>query len=377
LVLTYESSGRIVFRTIDYVKGRIEIIDQTLLPDGEKVLRIENIDELAEAIINLRVRGAPAIGIAAAYGMLLAAEVVMLGEERGRKYLFDRREKVSVPEVAEPDYEEFRDKLEEAREKIGATRPTAVNLFWALERMKEIYGKRGGLRELATRMADAAFSIHNEELEVEFAIGERGSMLLENGMNVLTHCNAGGLATAGYGTALGVIFSAHENGKELHVYADETRPLLQGARLTAWELSKRGIAHTVICDNAAASLFSSEKVDAVIVGADRIAANGDTANKIGTLNLAVLCKKYKRPFYVAAPLSTFDLSIEDGSEIPIEERSREEVAVVGTRKFIPDGSGVFNPAFDVTPHELITAIITEKGIIERPDREKVLKLFDL
>ncbi len=373
-----DDSGRLVFHTIEYRRGGIEIIDQTLLPEEEKILRIEKLYDLLEAIINLRVRGAPAIGIAAAYGMLLAAErAIRECAENETSYLFDWNEDICVPECTGISYEEFRLELDGAREKIAATRPTAVNLFWALERMKEVYEKKGDPGAVAAEMARTAFAIHADELDVEFAIGDNGSVLIEDGMNVLTHCNAGGLATAGYGTALGVIFSAYEKGKRFHVYVDETRPLLQGARLTAWELSKRGIPHTVICDDFAATLFASGRVDAVIVGADRIAANGDTANKVGTLGLAILCDRFDKAFYVAAPLSTFDPSLKSGVLIPIEERDADEVALIGGKRFVPEGSRVFNPAFDVTPHELITGIITEKGIVEHPNREKVLKLFDL
>ncbi|MDD4858247.1 MAG: S-methyl-5-thioribose-1-phosphate isomerase, partial [Candidatus Krumholzibacteria bacterium] len=227
---------------------------------------------------------------------------------------------------------------------------------------------------LCASVAAEAFAIHAEELEIELEIGRNGSKLITNGMNVLTHCNAGGLATAGYGTALGVLYAAWDEGKRFHVYADETRPLLQGSRLTAWELARHGIPHTILCDGAAASLFAAGRVDAVIVGADRVAASGDVANKIGTLSLAVLCERFRKPFYVACPWSTFDLRAADGSGIPIEERPAEEVTSVLGQRSAPEGTAVYNPAFDVTPAGLITAIISDRGTIENPDREKIAGL---
>jgi len=372
-----EKLKRYVYPPIDYRRGAVELIDQTLLPSEEKILRIEELDGLLEAIVNLRVRGAPAIGIAAAYGILLVAEKMAIQNLSGIEYLFDRSERLSeIPSIA-IDYELFFSRLESARERLGKTRPTAVNLFWALEEMRKIYSERDHVKEVLRKLAQRAFEIFDEELEVEFAIGRNGAELFSSGMNVLTHCNAGGLATAGYGTALAVIFSAVNQGKKLHVYVDETRPLLQGARLTTWELKKRDIDYTLICDNFAPSLFQKGRIDAVVVGADRIASNGDTANKIGTLGLAIMCERFSVPFYVAAPLSTFDVSLSDGSEIPIEERSAGEVISIGGKQIAPAESKVYNPAFDVTPHKLITAIITEKGVIHSPDREKIVKLFDL
>jgi len=368
---------RYVYPPIDYIRGAVELIDQTLLPAEEKILRIEELEGLLEAIVNLRVRGAPAIGIAAAYGMLLVAERMAIQRLSGIEYLFDRSEGLSeIPSIA-IDYDLFYSELESARERLGKTRPTAVNLFWALEEMRKVYARRVPLEEVLRSMAQRAFEIYNEELEVEFAIGQNGAELFSSGMNVLTHCNAGGLATAGFGTALAVIFSAVNQGKKLHVYVDETRPLLQGARLTTWELKKRDIDYTLICDNFAPSLFRDGRIDAVVVGADRIASNGDTANKIGTLGVAIMCERFSVPFYVAAPLSTFDMALSDGSEIPIEERSAGEVISVVGKQVAPSDSKVYNPAFDVTPHEMITAIITEKGVIHSPDREKIAKLFDL
>ena len=268
--------------------------------------------------------------------------------------------------------EEIRRGLGEARTVLAGTRPTAVNLFWALERIgAAVDAAVDDPRALARRVAEEAFALHDEELEIEFTIGRHGAPLIEDGMRILTHCNAGGLATAGYGTALGVLYRAHEEGKRFTVYADETRPLLQGARLTAWELQKRGIETVLLCDGAAASLFAAGRVDAAIVGADRIAANGDTANKIGTLGVALLCERFGRPFYVAAPWSTFDRGTRAGGEIPREERGAREVTAFRGRDTAPPGTPVYNPAFDVTPAGLVTAIITERGVIERPDRTAI------
>jgi methylthioribose-1-phosphate isomerase len=365
---------RIIFPTVDFRSGAIEIIDQTLLPREEKILRLETVDALTEALGTLRVRGAPAIGIAGAYGMLLALEC-HLKAHVGRRpnYFFDRVEGITDFKPGGLDVGAMRAELEAARSRIAATRPTAVNLFWALEEMSAAARAPEDPVALCARVAESAFGIRERELETEIAIGQNGAPLVEDGMRVLTHCNAGGLATAGYGTALGVLYAAQEQGKGFRVYVDETRPLLQGARLTAWELAKHGIEHTILCDGAAASLFAAGLVDAVIVGADRIAANGDTANKIGTLMLAVLCEKFGKPFYVAAPRSTFDLRASSGGEIPIEERSGEEVACFAGAPVAPEGARAYNPAFDVTPAGMIAAIITERGVIERPERQKIEK----
>jgi methylthioribose-1-phosphate isomerase len=365
-----------VFPTVDFRAGKVHIIDQTLLPAEERMLELSTVDEVAEAIRSLRVRGAPAIGLAAAYGVLLALEVFLGAACAGRPdYFFDRMEGMRPFEPGSISVDEIRRTLREAGSVLAETRPTAVNLFWALGRMEKA-GMReaAGVRELCSGLAGEAFAIHDEELKIEYAIAENGSPLIRDGMRILTHCNAGGLATAGYGTALGVIARAHEEGKHFTVYADETRPLLQGARLTAWELKKRGIDVTVLCDNAAASLFASSAIDAVIVGADRIASNGDTANKIGTLNLAILCERFKKPFYVAAPFSTFDLGISSGEEIPIEERAGGEVVAYAGRPVAPAETTAYNPAFDVTPASMITAIITEFGVVEHPDRSKLLEI---
>lgn len=367
------STERMVFQTVDYRAGRVRIIDQTHLPLEERMLELGTPEEVADAIRELKVRGAPAIGITAAYGMLVALERVLLrGATGSRGYLFDRVE--GVREMPDPGIEagEIRVELEAVRALLAATRPTAVNLFWALNRIDAAIERAGDDPvQLSMRVAEEAFAIHREELEVEIAIGENGAALIENGMGVLTHCNAGGLATAGYGTALGVLYRAYEEGKRFTVYADETRPLLQGARITTWELRRRGIETVLLCDSAAASLFAAGRIDAAIVGADRIAANGDTANKVGTLGVALLCERFGKPFYVAAPLSTFDTNLPSGAQIPIEERSGREVTAFWGRETAPPGTPVFNPAFDVTPAGLVTAIITERGVIERPDMRAI------
>jgi methylthioribose-1-phosphate isomerase len=365
-----------IIPTVDYRKGMVEIIDQVLLPREERIVRLAGPSEVAAAIRSLSVRGAPAIGIAAAYGMLLELENFLSENvplQRG--YIFDRLEGVQPFEATGLKVQDMTRRLRAAQETLALTRPTAINLHWALERMSAAAGSAAGdPAALCAGVAAEAFAIHAEELEIEFAIGRNGSKLIRSGMNVLTHCNAGGLATAGYGTALGVLYTAWEEGKRFHVYVDETRPLLQGSRLTAWELKKRGIPHTILCDGAAASLFAAGKIDAVVVGADRITASGDVANKIGTLMLAVLCERFGKPFYVASPWSTFDLGIADGSRIPIEERSGEEVTSVLGERTAPECTAAYNPAFDVTPAGLITAIVSDRGTIENPDREKIAGL---
>jgi len=362
------STERMIFPTVDYRRGIVRILDQTRLPLEEHVLELRGPEEVAAAIRELKVRGAPAIGIAAAYGMLAALEKIMKrgsGDRAG--YLFDRVEGAREIPAHGITAENIRDELAGARALLASTRPTAVNLFWALDRIEAALGAAGDDPvQMGRRVAKEAFAIHEEELEVELAIGRHGSPLIRNGMNILTHCNAGGLATAGYGTALGVLYWAFEEGKRFTVYADETRPLLQGARITTWELRRRGIETILLCDNAAASLFAAGRIDAAIVGADRIAANGDTANKIGTLGVAILCERFGKPFYVAAPWSTFDTKIPSGSEIPIEERGSREVTAFWGRETAPPGTTVYNPAFDVTPASLVTAIVTERGIMERP-----------
>lgn len=342
-------------RTIDWVgelDGAVEMIDQTLLPGETKILAIRDVETLWEAIRSLRVRGAPAIGVAAAMGVVLG-----------------------VREATTP--ESFFEKLARVCDHLATSRPTAVNLFWALDRMRRrAEALRGApVEELREAMLAEARAIRNEDAAICRAIGEVGQQLIGEGASVLTHCNAGALAASEYGTALAVMYAAYERGRRFHVYADETRPLLQGARLTAWELSRAGIDVTVLCDNMAGHLMRQGKVDLVVTGADRIAANGDTANKIGTYGLAVLAQAHQIPFYVAAPQSTFDLSIPDGSAIPIEERSADEIAEGFGRKTVPEGVGCYCPAFDVTPASLIQGIITEKGVIEPVTATRIREIF--
>lgn len=348
------SSSVATLRWVGGIEGYLVLIDQTLLPTEFREIECRTVETTWEAIRSLRVRGAPAIGIAAAYGVCLGLhELTGVGESA------------------------FYARLDQVCRYLATSRPTAVNLFWALERMKRVAsGIRGKatVREIAERMLQEAHTIEEEDRAMCRAIGRHGAELLADNSGVLTHCNAGGLATADYGTALAVIFSAHESGKKLRVFADETRPLLQGARLTTWELLARGIDTTLICDSMAAQVMREGKIQAIVVGADRIAANGDTANKIGTYSVAVLAKHHQVPFYVAAPSSTFDFSIESGEKIPIEIRGAEEVTHGFGRQTAPAGVAVYNPAFDVTPAELIAAFITEKGVIRSPFRESLATL---
>jgi len=324
------------------VDGRARLIDQTLLPTEFKQIHCADVESMWEAIKVLRVRGAPAIGIAAAFGTVLGIQ--------------------NSPATT---YEAFRRDLEKATDYLATARPTAVNLFWALDRMKRVAEENRELPipQLKQRLLDEALAIAEEDRQICRAIGRHGAELVRDGDGILTHCNAGGLATADYGTALAVMFAAHEQGKKLYVFADETRPLLQGSRLTAWELMQAGIDVTVICDNMAATVMRQGKVNLVVVGADRIAANGDTANKIGTYGVAILAREHGVPFYVAAPVSTFDLSLPSGDAIPIEERRPEEITEGFGRRTAPDGVAVYNPAFDVTPACYIRGIITERGLI--------------
>ena len=335
------------------IHGNLELIDQTLLPMQLKVLSISTIAEAFEAIVMLRVRGAPAIGIAAAYGVVLGVQKCF-------------REGNSVSES--------RNAALHACDYLATSRPTAVNLFWALDRMRGVISRNPNVAssaDIAQALLREAKLIHDEDRRVCHAIGEHGARLLNDNSGVLTHCNTGGLATSEYGTALAAIFTAQDQGKNLHVYADETRPLLQGSRLTAWELQRRQVPCTVICDSMAAQVMREGKIHAVIVGADRITARGDTANKIGTYGVAVLARYHNIPFYVAAPRSTFDLSIMTGDDIPIEQRKAEEIINGFGRQTAPHGIDVYNPAFDVTPAELITAIVTERGIISPVSEENV------
>jgi methylthioribose-1-phosphate isomerase len=334
----------------DWQTGYVRLIDQTLLPTDFVELDCRDVPSVWEAIRSLRVRGAPAIGVAAAYGAVIGARA------RGWN-----------------DEQTVRGALREAADYLRTSRPTAVNLFWALKRIEDVadaYAQQGG-EMLIARLLDEARAIDEQDRQMCRAIGRHGAALVEPGQGILTHCNAGGLATADYGTALAVIFAATEAGKAVHVFADETRPLLQGARLTAWELVRRGIPVTLICDNMAAQVMKERKVGMVVVGADRIAANGDTANKIGTYGVALLARAHAIPFYVAAPSSTFDLSIPAGDGIPIEERDPREVTHGFGRQTAPDEVAVYNPAFDVTPAELIAGIITERGLIRPVNRHTI------
>jgi methylthioribose-1-phosphate isomerase len=335
------------------IDGFLELVDQRRLPGEFVKLQCREIEQVYEAIKTLAVRGAPAIGVTAAYGLVLGLQKAD-GE----------------------DLEAGQACLEKSCQYLASSRPTAVNLFWALDRVKQKAKnlqddkgtERAQLLEVVLAEADA---ICREDMEMCRRIGENGEKFITDGAGILTHCNAGALATAGQGTALSVMFEAYKKGRKFKVYADETRPLLQGARLTAWELKQAGIDVTVVCDNMAGWLMKQGKINAVITGADRIAANGDAANKIGTYSLSVLAREHNIPFYVAAPSSTFDLSIKSGAEIPIEQRDEDELRFFGDRQITPEGVEIYNPAFDVTDAKDISAIITEKGVIEKPTAEKI------
>ena len=336
-------------RWIGDTQGSLELLDQTRLPDTIQHLECQDVETVWEAIKMLRVRGAPAIGIAAAYGVCLGIQEVTSHEEGQQQVI-------------------------RTAEYLATSRPTAVNLFWALDRMKARAGQvpqSDSAASLQQALLVEASAIHDEDRQTCHAIGKFGAELMQDGQGVLTHCNAGGLATAEYGTALSVFFTAQDLGKTLHVYVDETRPLLQGARLTAWELMQRKINTTLICDSMAAQVMREGRVSAVVTGADRIAANGDTANKIGTYAVAVLAQAHGIPFYVAAPTNTFDLTLDSGEGIPIEEREATEITSGFGKNTAPEGVQVYNPAFDVTPAELVTAIITERGIIDPINRESI------
>ncbi|MFH1814747.1 MAG: S-methyl-5-thioribose-1-phosphate isomerase [Pseudomonadota bacterium] len=340
--------------TLRWRDGRLEMIDQRVLPAKFEYVGHRSAEETAEGIRSMVVRGAPAIGCAAAYGVALEAL------------------KLRNATVAE-----FSVGMETGFEVLAASRPTAVNLFWALKRMRTRWESLGGraVGEIADALLAEAHEVLAEDIRINRAMGAFGAALLSDGDRVLTHCNAGALATAGHGTALGVIRSAVEAGKRISVIADETRPFLQGARLTAWEMVQENIPVTLITDNMAGHMMSHGEVDAVVVGTDRVAANGDVANKIGTYMVAVLAKRHNIPFYVACPLSTIDLSIPDGAAIPIEERAAEEVTGFRDCQWAAQGVSVRNPAFDVTPAELVTGLVTEKGVVHQPNREKVEALF--
>ena len=336
--------------------GHLRLIDQTQLPTELKWIDARDVETIFEAIRSLRVRGAPAIGIAAAYAVV-----------------------VGLQDVADAPESTFFERLQQVTQRLAESRPTAVNLFWALDRMQRRAQSLRGTAppaEVLDRLLDEAHAIREEDRRMCRAIGRHGATLLRDSMGVLTHCNAGGLATADYGTALALFYAAHESGKRLHVYVDETRPLLQGARLTAWELLRHGIPATLICDSAAAVVMRQGKVQAVVTGADRIAANGDTANKVGTYALAVLAHHHGIPFYIAAPSSTFDRSLASGDSIPIEQRDAREVTHGFGRPTAPEGINVFNPAFDVTPAELIHAIVCEHGIIRPVTSKQIAHTLD-
>jgi methylthioribose-1-phosphate isomerase len=340
--------------TVFWEDGALRLIDQRVLPERFEVLRLTDYRQVADAIRTMAVRGAPAIGVTAAFGLALAAREALLtgGAECGP----------------------FRAGLHRAADELRDTRPTAVNLFWAIDRILRVAGIVEPPEAAAAVVLDEAQRMAEEDVRANRALGAFGAALLLEARNILTHCNTGSLATVHFGTALGVVRSMHELGQPVHVWVDETRPRLQGMKLTAWECRELGIPATLITDSMAASLMRAGQVDAAIVGADRIAANGDTANKIGTYSLAVLCRAHNLPFYVAAPLSTVDFAVTDGTHIPIEQRRREEVTHAGGAQLAPDGIADLNPAFDVTPADLITAIITENGVAHPPFTETLAAL---
>lgn len=340
--------------TMRWVGNTLELLDQTKLPHAVEYVCCRTCEDVAGAIKTMQVRGAPAIGAAAAYGMVLGALTL---NDRSKEDFFTGIARIAAA--------------------LAATRPTAVNLFWAINRIraKAEANADKDVTEITRILTVEAGKIFAEDVEMNRRIGQYGNELVPPGANILTHCNAGALATAGYGTALGVIRAAHEAGKNIHVYADETRPLLQGARLTAWELMQDKIPVTLITDNMAGYLMRLGKINLAVVGADRITANGDVANKIGTYTVAVVAKENNVPFYVAAPASTIDLALAAGDDIPIEERDHREVVEVSGQGVAPEGVKVFNPAFDVTPHHLIKGIITDRGIVYPPFEDNLKKIF--
>ncbi len=334
-----------MIQTLEWTKHGVRFIDQTKLPTEEVYVNCTTHEQVADVIRNMVVRGAPAIGVAAAMGIALGMQ----------------NSKAETGANLKRDFDQI-------CETIRQTRPTAVNLFWAIRRMQEKFELLGirPIAQIKQALIEEAQRMHAEDIAANQAMGRHGATLMPATGGVLTHCNAGALATAGYGTALGVIRAAVEQGKKIHVYADETRPFLQGSRLTAWELMKDGIPTTVISDNMAGAMMKQGKIGAIVVGADHIAANGDVANKIGTYTIAVLAKEHGIPFYVVAPISTVDLETPDGSKIPIEQRNAKEVTHIGGKQMVPDGVEIENPAFDVTPAKYVAAIITEKGIAKAP-----------
>jgi len=337
-------------KAIEWFEGRLRILDQTRLPQEQRFIDLAGYQDVAVAIREMKVRGAPAIGIAAAYGIALGGQAVTAANK-----------------------DEFLTKLNQVIQALADTRPTAVNLFQAIDRMGKAAAEGNSVAEIKRVLIDEAKQIHNEEIEATMRLSQLGAELIKDGFTILTHCNAGSLATAGYGTALGVIKAAKEQGKRVSVIATETRPLLQGARLTAWELKQGNIPVTLITDSMAGYFMRQGKIDCVIVGADRIAANGDVANKIGTYTLAVLAKENDIPFYVAAPTTTIDYSLVSGDEIPIEQRNPGEVTHIQGLPIAPEGIDAANPAFDITSHNYISAIITERGIIIEPYWEELVK----
>jgi methylthioribose-1-phosphate isomerase len=339
------------FKIIEWLGDRIKIIDQTELPHKEVFLELRDCHEVADAIKKLCIRGAPDIGVAAAYGFALAAQSIKASSKA-----------------------DFLTKLRPISKTLASSRPTAVNLFWALERMNKVAQSGKNVSQIKTALIAEAQRIETENDEANRRLSELGAELIQDGFTILTHCNAGSLATAGYGTALGVIKMAKEQGKKVKVYANETRPLLQGARLTVWELLKENIPVTLITDSMAGYFMNKGAINCVIVGADRIAANGDVANKIGTYTMAVLAAENGIPFYVAAPMSTIDLSLSSGADIPIEERNPDEVTHIQGIRIAPKGVRAANPAFDVTPHCYVSAIMTEKGVAREPYVERLKAL---
>jgi methylthioribose-1-phosphate isomerase len=344
-----------MIQTLEWTDSGVRFIDQTKLPTEETYILCKTHQQVADVIRNMVVRGAPAIGVAAAMGIALGV----------------KNSKASTVGELKAEFDEISDVL-------GKTRPTAVNLFWAIARMRDRFEslRIRPVPQIKQALVEEARRMHAEDIRANQAMGRHGAGLMPASGGVLTHCNAGALATCGYGTALGVIRAAIEQGKKIHVYADETRPFLQGSRLTAWELMKDGIPTTVISDNMAGAIMKQGKIGAIVVGADRIARNGDVANKIGTYTVAVLAHEHAIPFYVAAPFSTIDLATSDGDKIPIEQRSASEVTHIAGKQMVPDGVQVENPAFDVTPAKYVTAIITERGIARAPYEESLRKLAE-
>jgi methylthioribose-1-phosphate isomerase len=342
-----------MIQTLEWTSRGVVFIDQTKLPTEEVYVTCTTHQQVADAIRNMIVRGAPAIGVAAAMGIALGVKNSQADNVSDLKQEFDQ-----------------------ICEAIRQTRPTAVNLFWAIRRMQEKFEtlRIRPVAQIQQALIEEAQRMHAEDIAANQAMGRHGAALMPSSGGVLTHCNAGALATAGYGTALGVIRAAVEAGKKIHVYADETRPFLQGSRLTAWELMKDGIPTTVISDNMAGVMMQQGKIGAIVVGADRIAANGDVANKVGTYTVAVMAKEHGIPFYVAAPISTVDLATPEGSKIPIEQRNAREVTHIAGKQMTPDGVGIENPAFDVTPAKYVTAIVTERGIARAPYEESLREL---